>query len=126
VKTLRVLVIDGLFDQGQVVSVLLRQRYKHASVYMVPSVDDAEKLLSFNQFDLIISDYQMSGRDGLEIARFLLTHLKNTPLIYFTGVEIPRLRLEQLNYPVTVIIKPDHNKLLAVASDILSKISEGL
>ena len=51
------------------------------------SASIALKMLSSDDYDVVISDYQMPGTDGIEFLVALRSRGNNTPFILFTGRE---------------------------------------
>ena len=58
---------------------------------------EAIKKLEDEEFDVIISDYQMPGKNGLEFLRELRENESNIPLILFTGKGREEVAIEALN-----------------------------
>jgi CheY-like chemotaxis protein len=54
-------------------------------VTTVSSVREALHLLSDHRYDVIISDYQMPGEDGIQFLKALRSNENSTPFILFTG-----------------------------------------
>lgn len=61
------------------------------------SADEALALLEKHPHDVIISDYRMSGKDGLELLEELRTEGNDIPFIMFTDDRDGELRLEVCN-----------------------------
>jgi len=55
------------------------------SVSVASSVENALKLIESSSFDVIISDYQMPGTDGIGFLKILREKCCATPFILFTG-----------------------------------------
>jgi PAS domain S-box-containing protein len=61
------------------------------------SVDEALVKLKMGDYDLIVSDYQMPAKDGLELLRQLRESGDKTPFIMFTGKGMEEVAIEALN-----------------------------
>jgi signal transduction histidine kinase len=62
-----------------------------------PSVENALKKLGESEYDAIISDYQMPGRDGLELLKELRDKGNNIPFVVFTGRGREEVAIKALN-----------------------------
>ncbi len=75
------------------------------------SVNEALNLIAANDFDVILSDYQMSGKDGLDFLTELRAQKNRTPFILFTGKGREDVAIKALNlgadYYVNKIGKPE-------------------
>ena len=89
------------------------------------SVEEALRKLGETEYDVVISDYHMSGKDGLQFLKELREKGNNIPFIIFTGkgreeVAIRALNLGADNYvdkhgdPETVYTELAHDILSAV------------
>ena len=61
------------------------------------SVEEAIKKLEVNSYDVIVSDYQMPGRDGLQFYKELRKSGNDTPFILFTGKGREEVAIKALN-----------------------------
>jgi PAS domain S-box-containing protein len=66
-------------------------------VESVCSVEEALELLKTKKYDVIVSDYQMSGKDGLEFLREIKIRGITTPFILFTGKGRDEVAVKALN-----------------------------
>ena len=55
------------------------------SIVIIESAPEAIDLLKKEQFDAIVSDYQMPGMDGIEFLKYVREHHGHIPFILFTG-----------------------------------------
>lgn len=67
------------------------------AVETATSVDEALEKMKEKTFDVIISDYQMPSRDGLEFLKELRQNRDKTPFIMFTGKGREEVAIEALN-----------------------------
>ncbi len=61
------------------------QRSGDFSIVIIESAPEAIDLLKKEQFDAIVSDYQMPGMDGIEFLKYVREHHGHIPFILFTG-----------------------------------------
>jgi PAS domain S-box-containing protein len=84
---------------------LYLERRSDISVSISRSVDDALKLLDTTPFDVIISDYQMPGTDGIGFLRILKEKQSSIPFILFTGRGREEVVIEAINNGATYYIQ---------------------
>lgn len=61
------------------------------------SVEDALRKLGESEYDAVVSDYQMSGRDGLEFLKELRDKGNKIPFVIFTGKGREEVAINALN-----------------------------
>jgi len=61
------------------------------------SVDEALKLLETKSFDVVISDYQMPEKSGIDLLKYLRQKGNKTHFILFTGKGRKEVAIEALN-----------------------------
>jgi len=61
------------------------------------SVRDATALLAANQYDIIVSDYQMQDRDGIDFLKYVRKNHGDLPFILFTGRGREEVVIEAIN-----------------------------
>ncbi|MEI7434910.1 MAG: PAS domain S-box protein [Methanomicrobiales archaeon] len=95
-EIIRVLYVDdelSLLDLGKT----FLERGGVFSVETCSSVNDARERLRNQDYDLILSDYQMPETDGLEFLKELRASDNRTPFIIFTGRGREEVVIEALN-----------------------------
>jgi len=75
------------------------------SVTVTGSVTDALKLLETFSFDVIISDYEMRGTDGIGFLKMLKEKRSSIPFILFTGRGREEVVIEAINNGATYYIQ---------------------
>jgi YesN/AraC family two-component response regulator len=73
------------------------------------SVQDAMELLSHQSFDLIITDYWMPKKTGLDLIRFCKDQGIRVPIICLTGYDSPELRKQAWNYGIFDYVEKSSN-----------------
>ncbi|MCG3218015.1 MAG: PAS domain S-box protein [Candidatus Heimdallarchaeota archaeon] len=91
------------------------------NVTCVNTVDAAIEVVDSQHIDLIVSDYQMPDRDGLDLLRYLRIEKQNyIPFIIFTGQSREEVAIEALNLGASrfiqkgVDIKAQYNLLARI------------
>jgi PAS domain S-box-containing protein len=84
---------------------LYLERCSDISVSTTGSVENALILLDTNSFDVIISDYQMPGTDGIGFLKILKEKQCPIPFILFTGRGREEVVIEAINNGATYYIQ---------------------
>ena len=102
--TLSVLYVD---DEPTLLNVskIYLERRSDISVTIASSVADALRLLETSVFDVIISDYQMPGTDGIGFLKILKENQCSIPFILFTGRGREEVVIEAINNGATYYIQ---------------------
>jgi signal transduction histidine kinase len=108
-KTIRILLIE---DNETDVDIFMRVLKKNNSPMEVTHFFDPEEALSqlleeTSLFDVVVTDYNMPGMDGLELCNILLAQGIQLPLILLTGTGSENLAVEALKAGVNDYIIKD-------------------
>ena len=114
----KILIVEDQPDAAQMLAEHFRKNYD-CEVTTVGSVDEAEAQLRSQNFEVIVSDYEMPSRDGAELAKVLDDLVADSMLLFFTGVDKPNRFWESLGYPCIAVLKPDYRRVLALARPFL-------
>lgn len=117
-STDKILIIDDRLDSARMLAEHFRKNYD-CEVTMANSVDEAEGHLRSQIFEVIVSDFEMPGRDGVELVKVLEDLVVESILLFFTGVDKPTRFWESLGYPSVAVMKPDYKRVLALARPFL-------
>ena len=98
-STLPVLSVLYVDDDPLLLNVckLYLERRQDIFVSVASSVENALKLIETLSFDVIISDYQMPGTDGIGFLRLLKEKQCSIPFILFTGRGREEVMIKALN-----------------------------
>ena len=95
IKTLIVDDEETLLEQAEV---FLKERDEQIQVQTVSSAEKALKILEEEEFDVIVSDYQMPDTDGLELLKEIKSEKDfDIPFIMFTGKGREDVAVKALN-----------------------------
>ena len=115
----RILVID---DEELLIRSMSRllEKFGH-QVYTAKNADDAEAMAEEEEFDLIICDIRMPGKNGVEIVktiqRFLVSKKRQKiPIIFVTGFVDEQIEQEAKKLePLAYLLKPfDLEELMGI------------
>jgi len=83
----RILIVDDEESLTWSIAKNLQKQYKDYEVYPMNSGEGAIKILKRLSFNLVISDIQMPGIDGLVILDYVKKHSPNVPVIIMTSLD---------------------------------------
>jgi CheY-like chemotaxis protein len=83
--TVKILHVDDNFDDNFILSSQLKRINNDLDITWVDSASEALKALKENEFDCIISDYQMPEMDGLVLLQAIREEDSHIPFIFLTG-----------------------------------------
>ncbi len=83
-NALHILHVDDDTTHLQVSKMILESE-NNFLIDQATSVDSAFKKLQTQSYDVVVSDYEMPQKNGLEFLKGLREHNRNTPFILFTG-----------------------------------------
>jgi len=96
VDTIRVLYVDDELGLLEIAKLYLEESGEF-SVTTIDSVSAALDLLRKEKFDVIISDYQMPGKDGIQFLIEVRTRFGKIPFILFTGKGRQEVVIQAIN-----------------------------
>lgn len=99
------------------------ERCPDISVSVASSVENALKLIDTSSYDVIISDYQMPGTDGIGFLKILKEKNCSVPFILFTGWGREEVMTEALESGAMFYLQKGGNPRLRF-SELENKIRE--
>lgn len=100
----KILVVD---DEKEILS-FFERILKDYEVELIDTIEEAEKKLKSNYYDLVITDLRLSGIDGEEgfyLAKFIKEYNKNTKVIMITGYGSPEIMEKAYRYGVDIYLQ---------------------
>lgn len=97
VEPIHVLHVDDDSMLLQVAKEILQDMNSSLQIDFASSVDEALTKLSTEHYDVIISDYEMPVKDGLDFLKILKKEHKQIPFILFTGKGREEVAMQALN-----------------------------
>ncbi|MGM1055755.1 MAG: sigma-54-dependent transcriptional regulator [Bacteroidota bacterium] len=82
-KKENILIVDDNYDMLEVLQRNLKAQNFHT--YKASSVTEALEILKFSEIDLLITDLQMPGINGMELVKYVEEHFPAIPKLVITG-----------------------------------------
>ncbi len=95
-SVIKVLLIDDELDLLEISKQLL-ERDRYISVTTASSAARALELIDLHDYDVVVSDYQMPGKDGIQLLKDIRQTKNKIPFILFTGRGREEVVIEALN-----------------------------
>ena len=106
-----ILVVDDNDDLLDLIFLEFQSHFR--AVTKVTSVDQALDVISKEKIDLIVSDFQMPEKNGLDFIKLLRERKNFIPFILLTGNASDKKALATLNYmPYSIVDKPYISEIL--------------
>jgi len=83
--TIRVLHVDDEPSLADMAATFLEREDDRITVHTETNPDDGLKRVADNEFDCIVSDYDMPGRNGIEFLEAVRENYSELPFILYTG-----------------------------------------
>lgn len=104
-KKENILIVDDNYDMLELLQRNLKMQDYHA--YKASSVTEAIEILKYTQIDLLITDLQMPGINGMELIKYTEEHFPSIPKLVITGfpsvdTAVSAVKLGALDY----LVKP--------------------
>lgn len=96
-ERIKVLLVDDDQSLLDVSKIYLERLESKLEIYTTLSATDAYLNIKDDSFDVIVSDYQMSGMDGLELLKKIREESMDIPFIIFTGKGREEVAIQALN-----------------------------
>lgn len=100
-ETIRVLHVDDDPDMRELTATFLERRSERISVELATTVSEGLDELAQNEFDCVVSDYDMPGRNGVEFLAIVRERNPNLPFILFTGKGSEEIASDAISMGVT-------------------------
>lgn len=89
--------VDDDLSIQNITKMLLQDIDSSLEIYNASSVDEALEKISAKNYDVIISDYEMPNKNGLDLLKKLKENNNQTPFILFTGKGREEIAVKALN-----------------------------
>jgi PAS domain S-box-containing protein len=92
----KALIIEDHIEQARLMEVLLKRHHPPFSVEAVHSAEDGLQRLESNNYDVIVMDYSLPQKTGLEALRIIKEKKIPTPVIMVTGQGDERIAVQAM------------------------------
>jgi len=125
-QTKRILIIEDELPMAMTLcSALLHPLAGGHQVEVCPLADVAMKRLRYEQFDLIVTDLRMPGKNGLELIRHVRQSDSRTRMILITGFGSPEIEKQVCGLGAVYLTKPfSLHEFVALTQRLLSEDGE--
>ncbi len=97
-EEINVLLVDDELDILEQSKIILKEKDDRFVIHTSNNVDDALELIENKNIDVVVSDYRMPEKDGIEFLRILREKKDNEiPFILFTGKGWEEVAMKALN-----------------------------
>ncbi|HTY75912.1 MAG TPA: response regulator, partial [Candidatus Nanoarchaeia archaeon] len=107
--SIRVLQVDDDVSILEISKLMLKDMNECFEIDSASSVDEAYKKLEFCNYDVVISDYEMPQKNGLEFLRELREQNNQIPFVLFTGRGREEVAITALNLGADAYINKQGN-----------------
>lgn len=116
-RNLRILLIDDNPDDRTLVVRELRREFPNLQIDQVAETEGFNHALAEDNFDLVITDYQLRWTDGLTVLRTIKNHWPDCPVVMFTATGSEEVAVEAMKAGLNdyVLKSPRHFSRLSTA-----------
>lgn len=102
----RILIVDDEENLTWSIANNLKKEFKQHEIFSVNSGDQALEILQKMPFDLVISDIQMPGTDGLTLLDYITENMPQAKVILMTSLDKLELRMMAEKFGIYFFEKP--------------------
>jgi len=108
--TTKILMVDDFPAILELYDLYFKSKCKTVEIEECTSALEGLEKMKSQQFDIIISDYDMRDMDGIEFLKTIRSKSDSTPFILLTGIQDTRLEIEALEYGAKFMQKGEEPK----------------
>lgn len=88
----RILLVEDDGSISQIIKIAINALYKSFDLDIAISAEEGLQLWHREPYDLLLTDYNLRGRNGLELITTLKADGATAPMVLFTAYDTPQLR----------------------------------
>ena len=106
-REIAVLHVDDEPELSELAATYLEQENERLTVETATNADDALDRLAATEFDCVVSDYDMPGRNGIELLELVRERFQDLPFILYTGKGSEEIASEAISAGVTEYLQKE-------------------
>ena len=120
-----ILHLEDSDNDALVVETLLHEEWPDCRIRRASSRAEFESALQFDDFDLVLSDYQMPGFDGISALETVRTHRPETPFVFISGTIGEERAIDAMKHGAAdYVIKDRPARLVPAVRQALGRMEE--
>jgi PAS domain S-box-containing protein len=117
-QPLRVLLIDDNRSDRALILRELQREFSQLQVQEVIDANDFEQAIAEDDFDAVVTDYQLRWSNGLNVLRTIKKHYPRCPVIMFTNTGTEEVAVEALQSGLDDYVLKEPNRYIRVPAAI--------
>jgi PAS domain S-box-containing protein len=97
-RELTILLVDDNPHDRHLVLRELRKAYPHAMILQALDQAQFDRILSANEFDIVVTDHHLHWSSGIQVLRSVKSRAPNCPVIMFTGTGSEEIAVEAMKH----------------------------
>jgi DNA-binding NtrC family response regulator len=106
--TTKILMVDDFFGLLELLHKYFNSKCIKVEIEVCASAMDGLEKMKFQQFDIILSDYDMRDINGIEFLKYIRDMGNSTPFVLLTGIQNPEIKIEAEKYGAVYMQKGEY------------------
>ena len=106
--TTKILIVDDFFGILELLHKYFDLKCIKVEIEVCESAMTGLEKMKFQQFDVIISDYDMRDMNGIEFLKSIRAMGNSTPFVLLTGIQNPEIKIEAEKYGAVYVQKGEY------------------
>jgi len=106
--TTKILMVDDFFGLLELLQKFFSLKCIKVEIEVCGSAKEGLEKMKSQQFDIIISDYDMRDMNGMEFLKCIRDMGNSTPFVLLTGIQNPEIKIEAEKYGAVYVQKGEH------------------
>jgi len=124
--TIRILHVDDEPDLADLTATYLKRKNERFTIEIATSVDEGLDRLRNDEFDCIISDYEMPGQNGIDFLEIVRKKYSDLPFVLYTGKGSEEVASDAISAGVTDYLQKgtDTSKYTVLANRVRNAVEK--